>query len=220
MGGSGRDAPRVHFDARVRLEFRGATITSDAGLLACRDLDEALGLTETSTSYLQESRGGRNAQHELAPPLRQSVYGRLAGHEDTNDAARLARDPAMRVVASRRASEKQAAPINTLSRFKTEVLTRDENLDRLGRLNAKRVDRARVRAALGAALVPPLCGQPGTPPPVHPGLQPGQLLAAVSPAGVGEGLVVAQPPGQAGQDSHRSAEQRALSPGWGYNLHD
>ena len=31
MGENGRDALRVHFDARVRREFRGATITSDAG---------------------------------------------------------------------------------------------------------------------------------------------------------------------------------------------
>ena len=79
MGESGRDALRVHFDARVRLEFQGAAITSDAGLLACRELDDALGLTESATGYLQESRGGRNVQHELVPLLRQSVYSRLAG---------------------------------------------------------------------------------------------------------------------------------------------
>ena len=48
-----------------RLEFRGATITSDAGLLACRELDDALGLTETADECLQESRGGRNVQHRL-----------------------------------------------------------------------------------------------------------------------------------------------------------
>ena len=64
MGETGKDALRVHFDARVRLEFRGATITSDAGLLACRELDDALSLTQAASMHLQESRGGRNVQHE------------------------------------------------------------------------------------------------------------------------------------------------------------
>ena len=68
MGESGRDALRVHFDARIRLEVQGATITSDAGLLACRELDDALGLTETATSYLEESRGGRNIQPKAILP--------------------------------------------------------------------------------------------------------------------------------------------------------
>ena len=71
------------FDRRLLLEFRGATITSDAGLLAYRELDNALGLTETATACLQESRGGRNVQHQLVPLLKQSMYSRLAGYEET-----------------------------------------------------------------------------------------------------------------------------------------
>ena len=64
--GDGDDAPlKLKFDPKVGLEFHGATITSDAGLLACRELDEALGLTETATTHLQESRRGRNVQHHL-----------------------------------------------------------------------------------------------------------------------------------------------------------
>ena len=105
MGESSDAHLKLQFDRRIRLEFRGATITTDAGLLACRELDDALGLTETAAACLQESRGGRNVQHQLVPLLRQSVYSRLAGYEDTNDAERLAQDPAMRVIVGRRGSE-------------------------------------------------------------------------------------------------------------------
>ena len=98
MGESSDTLLKLQFDRRVRLDFRGATITSDAGLLACRELDAALGLTETANDYIHESRTGRNVQHRLLPLLRQSVYSRLAGYEDTNDAERLAQDPAMRVI--------------------------------------------------------------------------------------------------------------------------
>jgi hypothetical protein len=145
MGENDQPALKVQFDRRLRLEFHGAKITSDAGLLACRELDGALGLTEAAPTYLRETRGGRNVQHELVPLLRQSVYSRLAGYEDTNDAVRLARDPAMQAVVGRRALEKQAASTNTLGRFETEVLISGENLRGLRQLNAQWVDRAMVR---------------------------------------------------------------------------
>lgn len=48
MGEMGREALKLRFDRRLRLEFHGARITSDAGLLACRELDEALRLTEVA----------------------------------------------------------------------------------------------------------------------------------------------------------------------------
>ena len=122
MGESSDTPLKLQFDRRVRLDFRGATITSDAGLLACRELDAALGLTETANDYIHESRTGRNVQHRLLPLLRQSVYSRLAGYEDTNDAERLAPDPAMRVIVGWQGTDKQAASTNTMSRFETEVL--------------------------------------------------------------------------------------------------
>lgn len=142
MGESSDPPLKLQFDRRVHLEFRGATITSDAGLLACRELDDALGLTETATACLQESRGGRNVQHQLVPLLRQSVYSRVAGYEDTNDAERLAQDPAMRVIVGRRGPERQAASTNTMSRFETEVLTQKHNLEGLARMSAQWVDGA------------------------------------------------------------------------------
>ena len=90
MGESTNSRPKLRFDRRIRLEFHGATITSDAGLRGLpRVLDDALGLTETASECLQETRGGRNVQPDWWA-LRQSVYSRLAGYADTNDAERLA----------------------------------------------------------------------------------------------------------------------------------
>ena len=87
MGDARKDALRVEFDSRIKLEFHGAAVTSDAGLIAYRELDEALGLTEMGEVF-RDSRRGKNTQHELVGLLRQSVYSRLAGYEDTNDTHR------------------------------------------------------------------------------------------------------------------------------------
>jgi hypothetical protein len=99
---------RVDFDRRLRLEFHGSRITSDAGLLAYRELDDALGLTDLAGATLSECRRGKNTRHLLSGLFRQSVFGRLAGYEDVNDAERLAHDPAMRAVVDRGGLDRQA----------------------------------------------------------------------------------------------------------------
>ena len=76
-------------DRRLKFEFHGSRITSDAGLLAYRELDEALGLTTLAGDVIADSRTGKNGWHGIIGLLRQSVYGRLAGYEDVNDADRL-----------------------------------------------------------------------------------------------------------------------------------
>src|SRR3954469_21171410 len=77
------------------LQFRGSAITSDAGLLSYRELDDALSLTGTGADALADTRTGKNGRHRLVGLLRQSVFGRLAGYEDVNEADRRPRDPAM-----------------------------------------------------------------------------------------------------------------------------
>ena len=141
--GDGKKAPlRLQFNSKIRLEFHGSTITPDAGLLAFRELDDALGLTNTADDYLQESRTGRNIRHHLVPLLRQSIYSRLAGYDDTNDAERLAHDPTMRVVVGWQGPERNAASTNTMSRFETETLTQVDNLQGLARMNTQWVEGA------------------------------------------------------------------------------
>ena len=93
---------KVGFDGSLRLEFHGAKVTSGAGLLAYRDLDEALVLFDSVPSVFRDSRTERNIQHDLASLLRQSVYSRLAGYEDVNDAHRLSVDPTMRRITGKK----------------------------------------------------------------------------------------------------------------------
>ena len=142
MGDGDKTPLRLQFNPKVRLEFHGATITSDAGLLPIRELDDALGLTHIAADYLQESRTGRNIRHHLVPLLRQSIYSRLAGYDDTNDAERLSQDPAMRVVVGWQGSDRNAARTNTMSRFETETLTQEDNLKGLALMNPQWVELA------------------------------------------------------------------------------
>jgi hypothetical protein len=145
MGDGGKTPLRLRFNPKIRLEFRSATITSDAGLLAFREFDDALDLTRIADDYLQESRTGRNIRHHLVPLLRQSIYSRLAGYDDTNDAERLSQDPAMRVVVGWQGSEQTGASTSEMGRFETELLTQKDNLRGLEGLNVEWVKRAITR---------------------------------------------------------------------------
>ena len=105
MGEGETGVLRLDFDRRLKLEFHGSKVTSDAGLLPFRELDDALGLTLVAGECLVDPRTGKNGQHGMTGLFRQSTIGRLGGYEDVNDADRLGRDPAMRF------PEKVAAPI-------------------------------------------------------------------------------------------------------------
>ena len=95
---------KLDFDRKLILQFRGAVVTSDAGLLAYRELDDVLGLTAMAGESLSDARTGKNGRHALIGMLRQSVFGRLAGYEDVNDAERLRYDPAMRWIVGGKAA--------------------------------------------------------------------------------------------------------------------
>jgi len=74
-----------------------------------RELDERLGLSELVDQHLSDSRRGKNIQLFLSDLLRQSIYRRLAGYEDVNDAARLAQDGTFRLIGSPKIWERGAA---------------------------------------------------------------------------------------------------------------
>ena len=77
MGEARKDALRLNFECELKLEFHGTKVTSDAGLLAYRELDKVLSLTSAIDSELCDIRTGKNTQHGLTALLRQAIYSRL-----------------------------------------------------------------------------------------------------------------------------------------------
>jgi hypothetical protein len=141
---------RLGFDRRVRLEFHGSKISSDGGLLLFREFDEVLGLHDIAGGLLRDTRTGHNRLHSLVGLLRQSVFGRLAGYEDVNDADRLALDPVMRQVVGGRAVDGGAASTSQMGRFETEGfetegLATTDNRTALADMSGQWIDRFHER---------------------------------------------------------------------------
>ena len=145
MGESKEGVLRLDFDRRLKLEFHGSKVTSDAGLLPYRELDDAVGLSEIAGDVLTDTRRGKNGRHGLGGQFRQSVFGRLGGYDDVNDADRLSLDPVMRWIVGGHAVTKQAASSSQMGRFETEVLATGENLAALADLSGAWIDRVHDR---------------------------------------------------------------------------
>src|ERR1700716_2957724 len=139
-GESDGEVLRVDFDRRLMLQFCGSGVTSDAGLLPYRGLDDVLGFTVIAGKSLADSRTGKNGRHALVGLLRQSVFSRLAGYEDVNDAERLRHDPAMRWIVGGRAAQGRAASPSQMGRFETQWLAAPANLSALSDLSGQWID--------------------------------------------------------------------------------
>src|SRR5260370_37551741 len=139
-GESNDEVLKLDFDRRLMLQFRGSVVTSGAGLFAYRELDDALGLTAMAGETLADARTGKNGRHALVGLLRQSVFGRLAGYEDVNDAERLRHDPAMRWIIGGKAAQGHATSPSQMGRFETRWLTAERNLCALRDLSVRWID--------------------------------------------------------------------------------
>ena len=114
MGELQHEAFQFTFNGFLKVAFQGSRVTSDAGLILVRALDERLGLGTLISEHLNDSRQGLNTQFSLADLLRQSVYSRLAGYEDLNDAVRVSADPTFRLIGSPKLWDRGAALTSTL----------------------------------------------------------------------------------------------------------
>ena len=136
------------FNGFLKVAFQGSRITS-AGLILVRELDERLGLGTLISEHLNDSRQGLNIQFSLADLLRQSVYSRLAGYEDLNDAVRVSADPTFRLIGSPKLWDRGAALTSTLHWFETDLLTRGENLLGLMAVNREMLAQAGMPTRAG-----------------------------------------------------------------------
>jgi predicted ribosome quality control (RQC) complex YloA/Tae2 family protein len=118
---------RLSFNASLKIDFQGSRVTSDGGLILVRELDERLGFGDLIAQHLTDSRRGKNTQLPVADLFRRSVYSRIAGYEDVNDAERLKQDPTFRLIGSEKIWDRGAALTSRLQTFETEMLTEEEN---------------------------------------------------------------------------------------------
>jgi len=141
MGEKQNQPFQLSFNAALKIDFQGSRVTSDGGLILVRELDERLGLGELIEQHLRDPRRGKNTQFPLADLFRQSVYGRLAGYEDVNDAERLSQDPTFRLIGSEKIWERGAALTSRLQSFETEMLAEEGNFAALARINRELIGR-------------------------------------------------------------------------------
>jgi hypothetical protein len=141
MGESQKTAFQLSFNRFLRVGFQGSRVTSDGGLILVRELDERLGFGELIEKNLSDSRAN-NARFSLADLLRQSVYSRLAGYEDVNDAERVSQDPTFRLIGSEKLWDRGAALTSRLQTFETEMLAKEENFQGLARINRELTGKA------------------------------------------------------------------------------
>lgn len=142
MGETPNQPFQLSFNASLKVDFQGSRVTSDGGLILVRELDERLGLGELIRQHLTDLRRGKNTQFPFADLLRQSVYSRLAGYEDLNDAERLSQDPTFRLIGSEKIWDRGAALTSRLQTFETEMLADEPNFAGLARLNRALIGKA------------------------------------------------------------------------------
>jgi hypothetical protein len=99
----------------------GGAITSDAGVLLLREIDERLGLTERLAACISDGREQGKVEHSVLRMLRQRVYQICCGYEDCNDAKWMREDPALKMAVGRAPSESDLASQSTLCRLENSV---------------------------------------------------------------------------------------------------
>jgi len=114
------------FSKEVIADFEGGRITSDAGGLLLRELDQHYRLAEQAAACLQDHRDAGKVKHDLLTLVRQYLFAIVLGCEDNNAAAWLSKDPALKIMAGKAPeSADHLASQPTLSRFENRATAKD-----------------------------------------------------------------------------------------------
>jgi len=97
IGETKNDAIRPDFNRSILIDFAGAKITSDAGFLLMREVDQRFDIIHSGCKLLKDTRSVSHTKHSFEQIIRQRVYQIAAGYEDCNDADLLRIDPALRL---------------------------------------------------------------------------------------------------------------------------
>src|SRR5499426_4266352 len=109
-------------DNTVELDFDGGRLSSDAGLILLKDINDQLGLTRALAAVLSDSRDVRRIHFTPEDLLKQRVFQIAAGYEDANDANTLRDDPIFKLLLDRLPETGASlASQPTLSRFENRV---------------------------------------------------------------------------------------------------
>ncbi len=103
---------------KIEVNFDGGDITSDAGVLLLRNIDQKVKLTPRIAKILNDPRVKRYCKHSVLSMLRQLVYGIALGYEDLNDHDQLRNDKIIQTAVD---SDKTLASSPTLCRFENWV---------------------------------------------------------------------------------------------------
>jgi hypothetical protein len=133
---------QLTFNGFLKVDFQGSRVTSNGGLVLVRELDERLGLGKLIDEHLRDTRQGDNKKFPLADLVRQSVYSRLAGYEDLNDAVRVSADPTFRLLGSKKNWDRGGALTSRLQSFEAGMLAGDDNLIGLMAVNRELIGQA------------------------------------------------------------------------------
>ena len=136
---------QLTFNGFLKVDFQGSRVTSDGGLILIRELDERLGLGKLIDEHLTDSRQGTNKKFPFVDLVRQSVYSRLAGYQDLNDAVRVSADPTFRLLGSKKNWDRGGALTSRLQSFEAELLASEENLLGLMAVNRELVAQAQAQ---------------------------------------------------------------------------
>src|SRR5438270_5802114 len=109
-------------DKTVELDFDGGRLSSDAGVVLLKDIDDQLGLTRNLATVLKDPRDPRRIAFTLEDLLKQRVDQIVAGYEDANDANTLRDDPLFKLMLDRLPENGDSlASQPTISRFENRV---------------------------------------------------------------------------------------------------